>query len=142
MISNKEINKDALTHIWQAIIPIALMQAVVLFFGKEIFGVAQISDVVKATSVAFGFSIVEIVTVSLVWKWVVIKHRDSLPLFHTFCSAFRILFALFVLLFVYIAVGRDNMFTYILAFIVYYFVLLISHTVFFKRETKKLFENK
>lgn len=117
------------------------MQAVVLFFGEKIFGIAQMPTVITATSVAFVFALVEIVAVSLIWRWVASKHSDSLPQFYTFCSAFRILLALFVLLFVYIAVGRANMVPYIIAFIVYYFVLLISHTLFFSRETKKLFDN-
>lgn len=141
MISEKEIRKDALGHIWQTIIPIALLQAVILFFGEKIFGIVQLSTVVNATSVAFCFSLVEIFAVSLVWNLVAAKHKDSLPSFLTFCPAFRILLALFVLMFVYMSVGRDNMFPYIVAFIVYYFVLLISHTLFFKRETKKLFDN-
>ncbi len=92
--------------------------------------------------VAFVFSIVESIAVVRLWQWVATRHLDYLPTFHAACSGFRILATLILLLAVYLIVGRENMLPYFAWILVYYFILLVLHSVFFSKEAKKIFKEK
>ncbi len=69
----------------------------------------------------------------LIWTRVAKSSPQSLTTFYTAVSGFRMLIALFTLFCVYLAVGRDNMTEYCIVFLVFYFVLLAHHSVFFSR---------
>lgn len=79
------------------------------------------------------FSIVVESADALVWRKVAKKSPDSLTTFYTAVSGFRMLLALATMLVCYIIVGRDAVAPYIVVMLVYYFVLLAHHSIFFSR---------
>lgn len=82
-------------------------------------------------SVSTVFFFVIGIAEGLIWKRVAKNSPDSLPTFYTAVSGFRMLLALFTLFICYLVVGRDAMLEYCIVFMIYYFVLLIHHSVFF-----------
>ena len=67
----------------------------------------------------------------LLWRWVAEKHSDSLPTFFTAVSGFRMLLAIFTMVGCWAVVGRDAMAPYCIVFMVFYFVVLTHHSLFF-----------
>lgn len=94
----------------------------------------------KACSIAAVFSVFELVVLTMLWKWVAIKHLDFLATFHTASSGFRMFLVLVFLGIVYAVVGKDAMAPWVVAFMVNYFVLLILHSIFFTKMVNKLFK--
>lgn len=84
-------------------------------------------------AVSAGFAIVVESADALVWRKVARKSPDSLTTFYTAVSGFRMLLALATMLVCYIIVGRDAVAPYIVVMLVYYFVLLAHHSIFFSR---------
>ena len=84
-----------------------------------------------AVFVSVGFSFAVTLADGLIWRRVAKNSPNSLPTFYTAVSGFRMLFALFTLFICYILVGRDAMMEYCIIFMVFYFVLLIHHSVYF-----------
>ena len=86
-----------------------------------------------------AFSFVELFVVVHLWKWIASSHLDYLSIYHTAVSGFRMLLVLIILGIMTMVVGRDNIAPYAIAFLAYYTVLLILHSVFFAKMTNKLF---
>ena len=84
-------------------------------------------------AVSAVFSIVVELADALVWRKVAKKSPDSLTTFYTAVSGFRMLLALATMFVCYIIVGRDAVAPYIVVMLVYYFVLLAHHSIFFSR---------
>ena len=84
-------------------------------------------------AVSAVFSIVVESADALVWRKVAKKSPDSLTTFYTAVSGFRMLLALATMFVCYIIVGRDAVAPYIVVMLVYYFVLLAHHSIFFSR---------
>ena len=80
-------------------------------------------------SVVFALA-VEVADI-LLWRWVAEKHSDSLPTFFTAVSGFRMLLAIFTMVGCWAVVGRDAMAPYCIVFMVFYFVVLTHHSLFF-----------
>ena len=100
-------------------------------FLVEKFGL--FSGLMCPVAVSAVFSIVVESADALVWRRVAWKSPDSLTTFYTAVSGFRMLLALATMLVCYIIVGRDAVAPYIVVMLVYYFVLLAHHSIFFSR---------
>ncbi len=70
---------------------------------------------------------------ALLWKWVAKKHPDHMLSFFTGSGALRMLLALGTLAAYYFAGDRASMKMFFGVFIVFYFVMLIHHSVFYGR---------
>lgn len=90
-------------------------------------------DLLTPIIVSVAFSLVTCVAIAQIWKRVALSSPDSLPTFFTAVSGFRLLLALAVM-FVYYLVGtQDSMLRFFMVFIVFYFGMLIHHSIFFAR---------
>ena len=67
----------------------------------------------------------------LVWKKVASNNPEGLTTFYTAVSGFRMLIALFTLFICYLIVGREQMLRFCIVFMMFYFVFLVHHSVFF-----------
>lgn len=113
---------------WSMIIVVLLTVAA---FLVEKTGLA--SALMYPVAVSAVFSIVVESADALVWRRVAKKSPDSLTTFYTAVSGFRMLLALATMFVCYIIVGRDAVAPYIVVMLVYYFVLLAHHSIFFSR---------
>lgn len=93
------------------------------------------ADIKNPVAVAAVFSIVVESADALIWRKVAMKSPDSLTIFYSAVSGFRMLLALAVMLVCYIVVGREGIMPYVVALLVYYFVMLAHHSIFFSRHT-------
>lgn len=83
------------------------------------------------------FSIILSVSIVLIWRYVAKNTPETLTTFYTATSGFRMLAALIVLAVVYAVVGRDMMLPYVVVFIVFYFIMIAHHSIYFARITNK-----
>lgn len=86
-------------------------------------------------AVSAVFSIVVESADALIWRKVAKSSPDSLTTFYSAVSGFRMLLALATMLGCYIAVGREGIMPYVLVLLVFYFVMLAHHSIFFSRLT-------
>ena len=91
------------------------------------------SGLMYPLAVGAGFSLVVEVADAKVWQRVAKKSPEGLTTFYTAVSGFRMLLALATMFVCYIIVGRDAVAPYIVVMLVYYFVLLAHHSIFFSR---------
>lgn len=106
----------------------------ILTIGSFIFEkLGLFSGLMYPVAVSAVFSIVVESADALVWRKVAKKSPDSLTTFYTAVSGFRMLLALATMFVCYIIVGRDAVAPYIVVMLVYYFVLLAHHSIFFSR---------
>lgn len=87
--------------------------------------------------VSFIFSIVVDVADAVIWGKVASNHAESLPTFYTAVSGFRMLLALAVMFAYYLICGSDSMLTFFLVFMAFYLMLLLHHSIFFARVSKR-----
>ena len=83
--------------------------------------------------VSVFFTLVVSGIVGLVWRRVAKRSPESLPTFFTAVSGFRMLLALAVMFVYYLVCGRSAMLLFFVVFIVFYFVSLAHHSIFFAR---------
>lgn len=88
-------------------------------------------DLLSPMLVSIIFALLVSIADATIWRKVAKNSPDSLPTFYTAVSGFRMLLALFTLFICYLVVGRDAMLEYCIVFMIYYFVLLVHHSVFF-----------
>ena len=106
----------------------------ILTIGSFIFEkLGLFSGLMYPVAVSAVFSIVVESADALVWRKVAKTSPDSLTTFYTAVSGFRMLLALATMFVCYIIVGRDAVAPYIVVMLVYYFVLLAHHSIFFSR---------
>jgi len=84
------------------------------------------------------FSIVVLVTFTLIWKKVANNNTESLTTVYSYTSAFRMLLALFTLVICYFVVGRSAMLVYVVVFMLFYIVMIGFHSIYFSRITNRL----
>lgn len=70
-----------------------------------------------------------------IWKCIAKRVPDSISNFFIGVSAFRMLSALAVLFIYYFICGRNAMLVFFLVFVVFYAIILIHHTAFFRNHT-------
>ena len=124
-----DIDKLCGRYIAWSVCLIILLSFLGLFVGLFL----QIDGMTSYLAVAAGFSLVVEVADALVWRKVAKTSPDSLTTFYTAVSGFRMLLALATMFVCYIIVGRDAVAPYIVVMLVYYFVLLAHHSIFFSR---------
>ena len=90
-------------------------------------------DLLTPIIVSVVFSLVTCVAIAQIWKRVAQSSPDSLPTFFTAVSGFRLLLALEVMFVYYLVDNQDSMLRFFMVFIVFYFGMLIHHSIFFAR---------
>ena len=90
-------------------------------------------DLLTPIIVSVAFSLVTCVAIAQIWKRVAQNSPDSLPTFFTAVSGFRLLSALAVMFVYYLVDNQDSILRFFMVFIVFYFGMLIHHSIFFAR---------
>ncbi len=89
------------------------------------------------TWVSTGFSLVFLIGFALLWRWIASSRKESLTTLYSVMSGLRMILALFTLFICYLVVGRDAMAPYVIIFMIFYFVMVGFHSIFFARRTNK-----
>ena len=118
-------------------------QSILLTTGLALLGllvanVYQTSGIIIPLVVSSLFVLVTEVASAFLWRWVAVKHSDMLPSFFTGVSGFRFLLALVVMFVWYLATNRQAIITFFVVFLIFYFVSLIHHSIFFSRVSSRL----
>ena len=137
MLEDNEIKRLVNRHIWGSIAVNAIAMILVVIGVSLMFPQKQ-AEYLSASVIAVTFGLIETMVLMKIWLRVVLKTPYSLPTFYNASSGFRMLAALAMLLVVYIFVGRDAMLPYFLVFVLSYFLVLILHSLFFKKMTERL----
>ena len=87
--------------------------------------------------VSVVFTLVVSVVIGLVWRRVAKRSPESLPTFFTAVSGFRLLLALAAMFIYYLVFGRSAMLLFFVVFMVFYFVSLAHHSIFFARVSNR-----
>ena len=90
-------------------------------------------DLLTPIIVSVAFSLVTCVAIAQIRRRVALSSPDSLPTFFTAVSGFRLLLALAVMFVYYLVDTQDSMLRFFMVFIVFYFGMLIHHSIFFAR---------
>lgn len=106
----------------------AIAVAVMLFAG--------VCDMLAPIIVSVVFALVAEAADAIIWRKVATDAPDSLPTFFMAVSGVRMLLALAVMFVYYLVAGRGAMLTFFLVFIVYYFMQLVHHTMFFAKDRR------
>ena len=83
------------------------------------------------------FTLVVSAAIGLIWRRVAKHSPESLPTFFTAVSGFRMLLALAAMFVYYLVFGRSAMLLFFVVFMVFYFVSLIHHSIFFARVSNR-----
>jgi hypothetical protein len=83
------------------------------------------------------FTLVVSGAIGLIWRRVAKRSPESLPTFFTAVSGFRMLLALAAMFVYYLVFGRSAMLLFFVVFMVFYFVSLIHHSIFFARVSNR-----
>ena len=87
--------------------------------------------------VSVVFMLVVSGVIGLVWRRVAKRSPESLPTFFTAVSGFRLLLALAAMFIYYLVFGRSAMLLFFVVFMVFYFVSLAHHSIFFARVSNR-----
>ena len=96
-----------------------------------------LDDLLTPTIIATVFTLVVSAVIGMVWRRVAKHSPESLPTFFTAVSGFRLLLALAVMFIYYLVFGRSAMLLFFVVFIVFYFVSLAHHSIFFARVSNR-----
>ena len=96
-----------------------------------------LDDLLTPTIIATVFTLVVSAIIGMVWRRVAKRSPESLPTFFTAVSGFRMLLALAVMFIYYLVFGRSAMLLFIVVFLVFYFVSLAHHSIFFARVSNR-----
>ena len=128
-----EVNRKCINYIAQTVIIVGLLNMLGLLAMRQ-WGL----DLVFALSASMMFVLIVDIATILIWRWVVLNHKDMLPSFFTGVSGFRFLGALLMLLIGYLTIGQSGMQHFIVVFFVYYLVSIIHHSIFFSRVSNRV----
>jgi hypothetical protein len=128
-----EVNRKCINYIAQTVIMVGLLNMLGLLAMRQ-WGL----DLVFALSASMMFVLIVDIATILIWRWVVLNHKDMLPSFFTGVSGFRFLGALLMLLIGYLTIGQSGMQHFIVVFFVYYLVSIIHHSIFFSRVSNRV----
>ena len=115
-----------------------LLTAGLALLGLLVANVRQTDGIIVPLVVSSLFVLVMELTSAFLWRWVAVKHSDMLPSFFTCVSGFRFLLALAVMFVWYMVTNRQSTITFFVVFLVFYFVSLIHHSIFFSRVSNRL----
>ncbi|MBR7018724.1 MAG: hypothetical protein IKH99_07765 [Prevotella sp.] len=127
-----DINKLCKSYIIQFIFLFAVMNGLVIIVEK-VFSLDLLTEMIVSSS----FLLLTGIVIALIWRWVALNHKDSLPTYFTAVSGFRLLLALAVMFVYYLTDSRDSMLQFFLVFMAYYVVSLVHHTFFFARVSNR-----
>ena len=127
-----DINKLCKSYIIQVIFLFVVMNGLVIIVGK-VFSLDLLTEMIVSSS----FLLLTGIAIALIWRWVALNHRDSLPTYFTAVSGFRLLLSLAVMFVYYLTDSRDSMLQFFLVFMAYYVVSLVHHTFFFARVSNR-----
>ena len=118
-------------------------QSILLTTGLALLGllvanVYQTDGIIIPLVVSSLFVLITELASAFLWRWVAVKHSDMLPSFFTGVSGFRFLLALVVMFVWYLATNRQAIITFFVVFLIFYFVSLIHHSIFFSRVSNRL----
>ncbi|MBR1411415.1 MAG: hypothetical protein IJ580_10005 [Prevotella sp.] len=126
-----DIQKLSIAYIRQGVLVTVALALIALMVMQ-----VRYIDLLTPVIVSVVFSLFVSVTIALVWRRVAQRSPESLPTFFTAVSGFRLLLALAVMFVYYLVDNQDSMLRFFLVFIVFYFGLLIHHSIFFARNNK------
>ena len=133
MLEKNEIAKESRRFIACSFVAVALLSLSVL--SLSLF--AHVDGLISPLVVSAVFALVVELADVFVWRKVARKGSvDTLATFLSAVSGFRMLHALMTLAGCYMAEGRDAIMNYLMVFIVFYFWLIVHHSVFFSRISK------
>ena len=127
-----DINKLCKSYIIQVIFLFAVMNGLVIIVEK-VFSLDLLTEMIVSSS----FLLLTGIVIALIWRWVALNHKDSLPTYFTAVSGFRLLLALAVMFVYYLTDSRNSMLQFFLVFMAYYVVSLVHHTFFFARVSNR-----
>ena len=127
-----DINKLCKSYIIQFIFLFAVMNGLVIIVEK-VFSLDLLTEMIVSSS----FLLLTGIVIALIWRWVALNHKDSLPTYFTAVSGFRLLLSLAVMFVYYLTDSRDSMLQFFLVFMAYYVVSLVHHTFFFARVSNR-----
>ena len=127
-----DINKLCKSYIVQVIFLFAVMNGLVIIVEK-VFSLDLLTEMIVSSS----FLLLTGIVIALIWRWVALNHKDSLPTYFTAVSGFRLLLSLAVMFVYYLTDSRDSMLQFFLVFMAYYVVSLVHHTFFFARVSNR-----
>ena len=96
-----------------------------------------VDGLLTPTIIATVFTLVVSAVIGMVWRRVAKRSPESLPTFFTAVSGFRMLLALAVMFVYYLVFGRSAMLLFFVVFMVFYFVSLAHHSIFFARVSNR-----
>lgn len=113
--------------LWIAVLVSAVSVAV---YAAAVLGAFQ--GLLLPAVVSVAFSLVVNVSDILIWRRVASKAPDHLTTFYSAVSGFRMLLALAVMFICYVTLfDESGMMAFVIVFLVYYFVMLGLHSIFF-----------
>ena len=115
-----------------------LLTAGLALLGLLVANVRQTDGIIVPLVVSSLFVLITELASAFLWRWVAVKHSDMLPSFFTVVSGFRFLLALAVMFVWYLVTNRQSTITFFVVFLVFYFVSLIHHSIFFSRVSNRL----
>ena len=115
-----------------------LLTAGLALLSLLVANVRQADGIIVPLIVSSLFVLVMELSSAFLWRWVAVKHSDMLPSFFTGVSGFRFLLALAVMFVWYMVTNRQSTITFFVVFLVFYFVSLIHHSIFFSRVSNRL----
>ena len=128
-----DINKLSISYLRQE-----LYLAIGLFLiARLVMRVWFLDDLLTPTIIATVFTLVVSAAIGMIWRRVAKRSPESLPTFFTAVSGFRMLLALAVMFIYYLVFGRSAMLLFIVVFLVFYFVSLAHHSIFFARVSNR-----
>jgi F0F1-type ATP synthase assembly protein I len=95
-------------------------------------------DLLTDKMVSTLFVLIVDISSALIWRRLAEHQPDMLPTFFTAVSGFRFLLALVVMFVWYLATNRQAIITFFVVFLIFYFVSLIHHSIFFSRVSNRL----
>ena len=128
-----DINKLSISYLRQE-----LYLAIGLFLiALLVMRVWFIDGLLTPAIIATVFTLVVSAAIGMVWRRVAKRSPESLPTFFTAVSGFRMLLALAVMFVYYLVYGRSAMLLFFVVFIVFYFVSLAHHSIFFAKVSNR-----
>lgn len=123
------------TYLWQSICLIAAMSLLFLLCVNLWGDKEQMTVPICISAV---FQLVACITYAFVWKWVRSTSPNSLPTLYMAASAFRMFAAIVtVLVFCFMNASQNSILSFVVIFLIYYFVVLIFDTWYFVKIEKK-----
>ena len=128
-----DINKLSISYLRQEL----YLSIGLLLIALLVMRVWFIDGLLTPTIIATVFTLVVSAAIGMIWRRVAKSSPESLPTFFTAVSGFRLLLALAVMFIYYLVFGRSAMLLFFVVFIVFYFVSLAHHSIFFARVSNR-----